>query len=206
MQIKKRLLKRQIAGDAFLVPLGKEVYDSNGLFFLNEVGEFIWDRLEAAENQQDILNALLEEYDVAEAVARQDVENFFQKLRAQHKFPVLDFFFHLLNIIFSQFIIHTCGHDLLFTKMYEESCALFLFSLRNTRDFSSGICTGKEIPFITQNAILAEKKGLINVTVKVPSQAQDPNDSKGFKRLISFVLQSIWQEAIMVFIRVKNLI
>ena len=81
MQIKKRLLKRQIAGDAFLVPLGKEVYDSNGLFFLNEVGEFIWDRLESAENQQDILNALLEEYDVEEAVARQDVENFFQKLR-----------------------------------------------------------------------------------------------------------------------------
>jgi hypothetical protein len=81
MQIKKRLLKRQIAGDAFLVPLGKEVYDSNGLFFLNEVGEFIWDRLEAAENRQDILNALLDEYDVEESVACQDVENFFQKLR-----------------------------------------------------------------------------------------------------------------------------
>ena len=58
--------------------------------------------------------------------------------------------------------------------------------------------------FIAQNAILAEKTGLINVTVQVPSQ--DSNDSKGFKRRIPFVLQSIWQEAIMVFIRVKNLI
>ena len=81
MNIKKRLLKRQIAGDAFLVPVGKEVYDSNGLFFLNEVGEFIWDRLEAANDSRDILNALLEEYDVEESVARKDVETFLQKLR-----------------------------------------------------------------------------------------------------------------------------
>ena len=81
MNIKKRLLKRQIAGDAFLVPVGKEVYDSNGLFFLNEVGEFIWDHLENANGPEDILKALLEEYNVEESVARQDVEAFMEKLR-----------------------------------------------------------------------------------------------------------------------------
>jgi hypothetical protein len=81
MNIKKRLLKRQIAGDAFLVPVGKEIYDSNGLFFLTEVGEFIWDRLAEADGAEDILRAILEEYDVEESVARQDVEGFFQKLR-----------------------------------------------------------------------------------------------------------------------------
>lgn len=82
MNIKKRLLKRQIAGDAFLVPVGKEIYDSNGLFFLTEVGEFIWDRLVEADGAEDILRAILEEYDVEESVARQDVEAFFEKLRA----------------------------------------------------------------------------------------------------------------------------
>jgi hypothetical protein len=82
MNIKKRLLKRQIAGDAFLVPVGKEIYDSNGLFFLTEVGEFIWDRLAEADGAEDILHAILEEYDVEESVARQDVEAFFEKLRA----------------------------------------------------------------------------------------------------------------------------
>lgn len=81
MNIKKRLLKRKIAGDAFLVPVGKEVYDSNGLFFLNEVGEFIWDHLENANGSEDILKALLEEYNVEESVARQDVEAFMEKLR-----------------------------------------------------------------------------------------------------------------------------
>ena len=82
MNIKKRLLKRQIAGDAFLVPVGKEIYDSNGLFFLTEVGEFIWDRLAEADGTEDILRAILEEYDVEESVARKDVEAFFEKLRA----------------------------------------------------------------------------------------------------------------------------
>lgn len=81
MKIKKRLLKRQIAGDAFLVPVGKEVYDSNGLFLLTEVGEFIWDRLEQAQGMEDILNAVLEEYDVEESVARKDVEAFLEKLQ-----------------------------------------------------------------------------------------------------------------------------
>ena len=81
MKIKKKLLKRQIAGDAFLVPVGKEIYDSNGLFFLTEVGEFIWDRLEKAESAKDILNAILDEYDVEQTVAQQDVEAFLEKLR-----------------------------------------------------------------------------------------------------------------------------
>ena len=87
MKIKKRLLKRQIAGDAFLVPVGKEVYDSNGLFFLTEVGEFIWDRLESAEASTDIINAILSEYDVEESVARKDTEEFLNKLRA---FEIID--------------------------------------------------------------------------------------------------------------------
>ena len=37
MEIKKKLMKREIAGDTFLVPLGKTVYDSNGLFALTEL-------------------------------------------------------------------------------------------------------------------------------------------------------------------------
>ena len=87
MRIKKRLLKRQIAGDAFLVPVGKEVYDANGLFYLTEVGEFIWDRLEAATSEEEIIHAVLQEYDVEEAVVRKDVEEFFEKLRA---FEIID--------------------------------------------------------------------------------------------------------------------
>jgi hypothetical protein len=81
MKIRKSLLKREIAGESFLVPLGKTVYDSNGLFVLTELGSFIWDRLPEAESAEDILKAILAEYDVEEATARADLEKFLEKLR-----------------------------------------------------------------------------------------------------------------------------
>ena len=41
MKIKKELIKREIAGDTILVPVGKTVYDANGLFVLNELLGFV---------------------------------------------------------------------------------------------------------------------------------------------------------------------
>lgn len=80
MIIKKELIKRDIAGDTVLVPVGKTVFDSNGLFVLNELGAFIWDLLPKAENAEQICAAILEEYDVTPAVAAQDVAEFLRKL------------------------------------------------------------------------------------------------------------------------------
>ena len=80
MIIKKELIKRDIAGDTVLVPVGKTVFDSNGLFVLNELGAFIWDLLPKAENAEQICAAILEEYDVTPEVAAQDVAEFLQKL------------------------------------------------------------------------------------------------------------------------------
>ena len=54
MKIKKELVKRDIAGDIVLVPVGKTVYEANGLFVLNEVGAFLWDRLPEAEGAEDL--------------------------------------------------------------------------------------------------------------------------------------------------------
>ena len=81
MKIKKELVKRDIAGDTILVPVGKTVYDSNGLFILNELGSFLWDRLETAENEEELLNAVLDEYEVTEETAKKDLRTFLDKLR-----------------------------------------------------------------------------------------------------------------------------
>ena len=80
MQIKKELLKREIGGDSFLIPMGKAVYDNNGMFVLTELGAFIWDLLPNAEGPEDILKAVLAEYDVDEATAREDITAFLNKL------------------------------------------------------------------------------------------------------------------------------
>ena len=81
MKIKKELIKREVAGDTILVPVGKTVYDTNGLFVLNEIGAFIWDRLEKFETTEEIVDAILEEYDAQRSEVTQDVEEFLEKFR-----------------------------------------------------------------------------------------------------------------------------
>lgn len=81
MKIRKELLKREVGGEAFLVPLGKTVYDSNGLFALTELASFIWDQLPEAESEDDILTRILQEYEVEESIAREDLKVFLEKLR-----------------------------------------------------------------------------------------------------------------------------
>ena len=81
MIIKKELLKRDIAGETILIPVGKTVYDSNGMFALNELGSFLWDQIPNAQTEEDLLKAVLNEYEVTETVARQDIAEFLDKLR-----------------------------------------------------------------------------------------------------------------------------
>jgi hypothetical protein len=81
MEIKKELLKREIAGESFLIPLGKTTYEANGLYALTELGAFIWDALPQADNEENILEQILLEYEVDEATAREDLNQFLDKLR-----------------------------------------------------------------------------------------------------------------------------
>ncbi len=81
MKIKKELIKREIAGDTILVPVGKTVLDSNGLFVLNGLGAFIWEILPEAETEEEICAAILAEYEVTTEEAAKDVAEFLEKLR-----------------------------------------------------------------------------------------------------------------------------
>lgn len=80
MKIKKQLIKRDIAGDIILVPVGDSVYDSNGLFALNELGAFLWDKLPQAQDREALLKAVLAEYDVTRDEAAKDLDEFLAKL------------------------------------------------------------------------------------------------------------------------------
>ena len=81
MIIKKELIQRQIAGETVLVPVGKSVYDANGLFVMNELGAFIWSLLPSMETEEQICQAVLNEYAVSKETAERDVAEFLQKLK-----------------------------------------------------------------------------------------------------------------------------
>lgn len=81
MLIKKELIKRQIAGDVILVPVGKTVLESTGLFVLNELGGFLWDLLPTALDEEALVSAVLECYEVDAETARADTREFLENLR-----------------------------------------------------------------------------------------------------------------------------
>ena len=81
MTIKKELVKRDIAGETILVPVGKTVYDSNGLYVLNELGAFLWNLLPDAQDEDALLKAVLAEYEVTEDVAAADIRAFLAELQ-----------------------------------------------------------------------------------------------------------------------------
>lgn len=81
MKIRKELVKRTIAGDVILVPVGNASLELKGLLTLNETGESIWDLLPQCGTVDEIVEKMLEEYDVDEAVLRADVEAILSQLR-----------------------------------------------------------------------------------------------------------------------------
>lgn len=80
MQIKKELIKREIAGDVILVPVGKDAIDMNGLIILNDIGAFLWEHIPQAEDENRLVQLLLEEYEVDAETATKDVHEFMDKL------------------------------------------------------------------------------------------------------------------------------
>lgn len=80
MKIKDGFILREVAGNYIVVAVGERVKDFNGVINLNETGAFLWKLLEKEMDTAGLKSALLEEYDVEEAVAERDVNTFVNKL------------------------------------------------------------------------------------------------------------------------------
>lgn len=80
MKISSSYLMRQIAGEHIIVPTGEAAVEFNGLITVNEIGAFLWKKLQGEATEEELLQAVLEEYDTDEATARADIRAFLQKL------------------------------------------------------------------------------------------------------------------------------
>jgi hypothetical protein len=82
MLIKNGFMLREIAGQSVVVPLGARVVEFNGIMTLSESGAFLWRRLEKNASIEEMVNALLDEYDVDRDTATKDVEDFVECMRS----------------------------------------------------------------------------------------------------------------------------
>jgi hypothetical protein len=81
MKLKLQLVKRDIAGDVILVPVGEATSSIKGLITINETGAAIWDALPEAEDEEAIVDVLYEQFDADRGELRKDVDEFLDKLR-----------------------------------------------------------------------------------------------------------------------------
>lgn len=81
MKIKEDFLLRKVADCHVVVPVGKATVDFNGMMNLNETGAFLWEKLENDTTKEELLKAMLDEYEVPEDIAKKDIDNFITKLK-----------------------------------------------------------------------------------------------------------------------------
>lgn len=81
MKIKDDFILRKVADSYIVVPVNKLTLDFNGIINLNETGAFLFRRLQQGAGREELINALLEEYDVAPDRAAADTDIFIEKVR-----------------------------------------------------------------------------------------------------------------------------
>lgn len=79
IKLKPGFILRTIAGQVVVLPSGDEL-NLNMMITLNDTGKFLWERLETGAEVEELVSALLAEYDVDEATAHAGVERFVAKL------------------------------------------------------------------------------------------------------------------------------
>jgi hypothetical protein len=70
------IVTRKTGSEYVLVPVTDNIADMNSVYTLNETGAFLWDL-----SIEDMIEALIREYDIGEETATNDVFEFINKMR-----------------------------------------------------------------------------------------------------------------------------
>ena len=80
MKARQGFVLRELVGEYLLMPTGENIADFNGVVLLNEVSAFVWEMLKSPVSREDLLDAVLERFDVDEATAAADLDDLLEKL------------------------------------------------------------------------------------------------------------------------------
>ena len=79
MKLKEGFVLRQVAGETVVLPSGDDM-DLNMMITLNDTGKFLWEQLETEKTAEQLLEAILAEYEVTREVAEKAINDFVAKL------------------------------------------------------------------------------------------------------------------------------
>lgn len=83
MKIKAGYLVHEVAGNFVVIKIGQEAVNFNGLITLSESAKMLWDLLNRPTGAEvdELVNKLLDEYEIDEETARVDVLEFIDSLK-----------------------------------------------------------------------------------------------------------------------------
>ena len=82
MKIKDGFELREIADNYVVIPVESKVVDFSSMIMLNEVSACLWLQLLEDKSENDLLKAVLSEYDVDKETAASDIKVFINELVA----------------------------------------------------------------------------------------------------------------------------
>ena len=82
MKLKEGFILKNIVGEWIIMPKGNNIKNFEGAIVVNEIAAFIWKQLEKSLSREDLLQAVLDEYDVDEQTASVDLDNLIDKLNS----------------------------------------------------------------------------------------------------------------------------
>lgn len=81
MRISDQFMLRQVADEALVIPVGEAALKVKGLIGLSESGSLLYHRLQDGCTEEDLVRALLAEYDIDADTARADTRSFLEQMR-----------------------------------------------------------------------------------------------------------------------------
>lgn len=74
------IVTRKTGSEYVLVPVTNNIADMDSVYTLNETGAFIWEQIDGKRTIEELIAAMINEYDVDEETAVKDVSSFIENL------------------------------------------------------------------------------------------------------------------------------
>lgn len=83
LKVKSGFVLRKIGTQSVAVPIGQRTSDIHGVIALSDSGALLWEALEKGAEKEDLINILLDTYEIDRETAVSDLDDFIKGLYEQ---------------------------------------------------------------------------------------------------------------------------
>lgn len=83
MKLNGSFLLREVAGEWLAIPVGESALCFGGMIVLNPTSRVIWEVLQQDVTEKDIVDAIMQRFDITAEEAETDVRAFLEQMKAE---------------------------------------------------------------------------------------------------------------------------